>query len=215
MPGWVQARTGNDPLSRLDQQARAARLYLDGENTRYVHLMDGGISDNLAMRSMISAMMVITGESEAQERFDFSHIRRILMISADGQAANDASTARQQHLSGLGQIFSAVSGTQIDTYNFETLVLANNELEKVRETVRKRRCADGPTARDGRPCGDVESFFVHLSLAGVADEAERKKLQSIPTGLTIDPADVTLLVAAGEEQVRQSAGLAAFRDSLK
>lgn len=126
-----------------------------------------------------------------------------------------ASTAGEQHLSGLGQIFSAVSDIQIDTYNFETLVLTNNELEKVRETVRKARCADGPMAADGHPCGDVKSFFVHLSLAGVADEAERKKLQSIPTGLTVDPADVALLVAAGADQVRNSPGLASFRDSLK
>ena len=108
-----------------------------------------------------------------------------------------------------------MSGTQIDTYNFETLVLANNELNKVRETVRKSRCAEGPTVADGRPCGDVQSFFVHLSLAGIASEAERKKLQAIPTGLTIDPEDIALLVAAGEQQVRQSSGLAAFRDSLK
>jgi len=215
VPAWVRLQTGSDPLSRLDQQARAARLYLDGENTRYVHLMDGGISDNLAMRSMISAMMVITGESETEARFDFSHIRRILMISADGQAANDASTARQQHLSGLGQIFSAVSGTQIDTYNFETLVLANSELDAAREAVRKQRCAHGLMAADGHACGDVQSFFVHLSLAGIVDEAERRKLQAIPTGLTIDPADIALLIAAGEEQVKSSSGLASFRDSLK
>jgi len=34
------------------------------------------------------------------------------------------------------------------------------------------------------------------------DEAERKKLQAIPTGLTIDLAGTALLVAAGEEFLR-------------
>ena len=38
--------------------------------------------------------------------------------------------------------------------------------------------------------------------------------RQIPTGLTIDAADIALLVAAGEEQVRNSSGLATFRDSL-
>ncbi|HEY4075417.1 MAG TPA: patatin-like phospholipase family protein [Rhizomicrobium sp.] len=213
-PAWLRGYTGTDPLSRVHEQARAARIYLDAENTRYVHLMDGGISDNLAMRGIINAMLVITGASGVEERFNFSAIRRIVLISADGEAANDAATARREVLSSLGQIFSAVSGGQIDSYNFETMVLAKGALDGVRDTVRKQRCAKGPVAADGHACGDVESYFVHLSLAGVTDPAERERLQQIPTGLTIDPADVALLVAAGEAQVKNSPMLIKFRDSL-
>ena len=213
-PAWLRGYTGSDPLSRVQEQARAARIYLDAENTRYVHLMDGGISDNLAMRGIINAMLVITGASGVQERFDLSAIRRIVLISADGEAANDASTARKEVLSSLGQIFGAVSGTQIDSYNFETMVLAKAALDGVRDTIRKQRCAKAAMAADGHPCGDVESYFVHLSLAGITDPAEREKLQQIPTGLTIDSADVALLVAAGEAQVKSSPTLIQFRDGL-
>jgi NTE family protein len=216
VPGWVKADTDNQSFSRMHQQAQSARAYLDGDRTRYVHLMDGGISDNLAMRSMISAMLLLAGEGDSAGLLSqFAHVRRILLISADGQSANDAATAKQKHLSGLGQIFNAVSGTQIDTYNFETMVLAKQQLEAVRDALRDERCRGGPIAADGHPCGDVESYFVHLSLAGIADDAERTRLQQIPTGLTIDPADIALLAAAGEQQVKSSSVLAAFRDSLK
>jgi NTE family protein len=214
VPLWVRGATGTDPLSRVNEQAEAARLYLDADATRYVHLMDGGIADNLAMRSMINVMLVVTGDAAAEASIDLTHIRRILLISADGQAANDAATAKNRHLSGLGQIFNAVSGTQIDSYNFETMVLAREEIDALRDAVRKQRCAEGRVASDGHPCGDVQSYFVHLSLAGITDEAERRRLQAIPTGLTIDPGDVAQLVAAGEEQVRSSPDLAAFRDSI-
>jgi hypothetical protein len=57
-------------------------------------------------------------------------------------------------------------------------------------------------------------FLAHLSLAGVADPAERERLAKIPTGLTIAAPDVARLVAAGEDQVKQSPDLAAFRNSL-
>ncbi len=214
-PAWVRGDSGaGDPLSRTHQLAREARLYLDADKTRYVHLMDGGIADNLAMRGMINAMLVLNGEVGAAGRVDLSRIRRIVLISADGEAANDASTARKQHLSGLGQIFGAVSGTQIDSYNFETMVLAGAEIKRLRDVVRKQRCELGPTSADGHPCGDVESYFIHLSLDGVSDEAERTRLQAIPTGLTIDPADIALLVSAGEEQVKQSATLVDFRNHI-
>jgi len=107
-----------------------------------------------------------------------------------------------------------VSGTQIDRYNFETMVLTRQQLDILRNAIRKERCASGPVAADGYPCDDVQVFLAHLSLAGIADKAERERLAKIPTGLTIDAPDIALLVAAGENQVRQSPELAAFRDSL-
>jgi NTE family protein len=215
VPRWVRDDEGrNDPLSRTHQLAGISRLYLDGEATRYVHLMDGGISDNLAMRGMVNTIMVITGATDISERFNLAAIRRIVLISSDGQSANDAATAREEHLGGLGQMFSAVSGTQIDSYNFETMILARQQLDVLKETVRQARCAQGPVAADGHPCDDVQTFFAHLSLAGIKDDAERKRLAAIPTGLTIDAPDVALLVAAGAAQVQQSPDLAAFRDSL-
>jgi hypothetical protein len=60
----------------------------------------------------------------------------------------------------------------------------------------------------------VQSYLVHLSLAGIADAPTRQKLQAIPTGLDLSQEDVRLLVAAGEGQVRNSAELAQFRAGL-
>jgi NTE family protein len=214
-PGWIQSDASTDPLDRVHLEAQTARQYLDADATRWVHLFDGGISDNLAMRAMISIMLVITGQENAGSKFDLTHVRRILFISADGQAANDASSAKQKRLSGLGQILNAVSGTQIDAYNFETLALARETLGKVREAVIRQRCAQGSVSPDGHACGDVESFFAHLSLAGVADPVEREHLQGIPTGLTVDKLDVDRLVVAGQTQVMESREIQAFRDSLR
>jgi NTE family protein len=215
VPRWIRDDAVNgDPLSRTHQFADIARTYLDGDSTRYVHLMDGGISDNLAMRGMINTIMVITGATDISKHFNLAAIRRVVLISSDGQSENDAATAREEHLTSLGQMFSVVSGTQIDAYNFETMVLARQQLDVLKETVRKARCAQGPIAADGHPCEDVQTFFAHLSLAGIKDDAERKRLAKIPTGLTIDTPDVALLVAAGEAQVKESPDLAAFRDSL-
>jgi NTE family protein len=214
-PTWLRADPGPDPSSRVAKQAENARVYLDPDGTHYVHLMDGGISDNLAMRGIITTILVLTGVTSPELEVDFRHFRRIVLVSADGQSANDASTARKKLLSSLGQIVSAVSGTQIDSYNFETMVLARSMLDNVRDRLRKERCAAGPVAPDGTLCGDVESYFVHLSLAGIADPAERARLEKIPTGLTIDAADTARLVLAGEEQVKSSPELASFRDSLR
>ena len=213
-PSWLSGDIPHDPLSRVDRQKEIAETYLDSENTRYVHLLDGGISDNLAMRGIINVILVLTGVANS-DRFDFTHIRRILLISSDGQSVSDDSTARKRNLSGLGQIFSAVSGTQIDSYNFETMILANNMVADLRDTISKKRCAGGPISPDGHPCNDVQSFFVHLSLQEIKDPAERARLQSIRTGLTIPHDDVARLEVAGQTVVATSPELIAFRNSLR
>ena len=212
-PGWVKNADVRGDLSRQRNLAELARLYLDPKKTSYVHLMDGGIADNLAMRFMIETALAYGNNLERIREVGGTHIRRIILISADGESSRDSSWPQERTVTGLGQIFSAVSGAQIDSYNFETLILANSELERVGTLLKKLRCAEAPVI-DGYPCDDVQVFFEHLSLSDIADAAEREKLQHIPTGLTIPDADVDQLMAAGEKQVRESKVLAEFRDSL-
>jgi len=212
-PTWVEAAAAGGPLSRERQLAELAHLYLDPAKTSYVHLMDGGIADNLAMRFMIETGIAYGDNVDRIREAGFNHARRILLISADGESSRDSSWPQQRNVSGLGQIFSAVSGTQIDSYNFETLILANSELTHLVAFLKKMRCDEAPII-EGHPCDDVQGFFEHLSLSAIADASEREKLQHIPTGLTIPDADVDALVAAGEKQVRDSKVLGEFRDSL-
>jgi NTE family protein len=57
-PGWLRRVTEAqrlDPRSRVGVEARGADRYLDNDRTRYVHLVDGGVSDNLARRGGIHA----------------------------------------------------------------------------------------------------------------------------------------------------------------
>jgi NTE family protein len=82
---------------------------------------------------------------------------------------------------GLGRIFSAVSGTQIDTYNFETLVLAEERVRTLAERFRALRCTMGPVI-DGHPCGDVEGHLVHIALSGIDDPAARARGGAVSAG---------------------------------
>ncbi len=191
-----------DELSRRALLARTADRYLDPERTRYVHLMDGGIADNLALRAAINGVIALDENSDAFRRVAMT-TRRVLVLSVDGQSAADPALPKQRVVTGLGQIFGAVSGTQIDAYNFETLILANNEVIRLVEKLRRVRCAQARTI-EGHDCADVRGALVHISLASIPDPQQRRRLQAIPTGLTIPDVDVDLLVGAGETLVRQN-----------
>jgi NTE family protein len=191
-----------DALSRRALLARTANRYLDPERTKFVHLLDGGISDNLALRGVVNGGIALDDTSDAFRRVALK-ARRILVLSVDGQSAPDPSLSKQRVVTGLSQIFGAVSGTQIDAYNFETLVLTDSELRNLVESVRKVRCAQERVI-EGYNCDDVRGALVHISLASIPDPQERQRLQAIPTGLTIPDEDVDLLVSSGEQLVQQN-----------
>lgn len=213
-PGWVTQAATRPPQSREFQLAQVARQYLDPKRTQYVHLMDGGIADNLAMRTLINSIIAY-GERAAEVRATGQQvIRRVLMMSIDGQASADSSWPLSRTVTSLGQIFEAVSGTQIDSYNFETLTLAQEKLQDMKDALSAIRCGEARVI-GGYPCDDVEVYFLHLSLAGIEDAALRESLRSIPTGLTIPDEAVDQLVAAGRSFVVNSPVLAAFRRDLQ
>lgn len=196
-PSWAEPAS---VTSRRAELARLTNTYADPEVTRWIHLMDGGIADNLALRGLLNILTSQTDDS-AIFRALAQRTRRILILSVDGEAAADRSLGRQRVVTGIGQVLNAVSGTQIDAYNFETLAVTRDKVQHLVRVFRDLRCAEAPTIA-GRPCADVQGEFIHVSLGGIDDPTWRARLEAIPTGLTIPDADVDALVQYGEELVR-------------
>jgi hypothetical protein len=87
----------------------------------------------------------------------------------------DESWTQQRTVTGIAQIFSAVSGTQIDRYNFETLVLARDVLADWVRATKEARCGMAQEI-DHYPCDGVRGYFIHLSLQNIEDEEVRRAL---------------------------------------
>ncbi len=211
-PGWlrrISPAERQDPLSRTGAEAIKAERYLDASRVRYLHLSDGGVSDNLAMRGAGGAMQTIS-ESDLKTR-RLIGVRRLLVISIDGQGTQDSSVAERKEVGGLFALLGLVSGGQIDSYNFETLTTVSQQVQALAAKLRAARCGQAPVI-DGAPCGDVEAATLHLSLAAMQDSAARDKLLAIPTGLSLQRAEVDLLVNAGHDAVTNSAALRKFLD---
>jgi NTE family protein len=157
---------------------------------------------------------VAPNDPRLAERLGLLRMRRVLVVSVDGQAAADPSWSNSRTVSSVRQIFRAVSGTKIDQYNFETFLFAQSAIRTFVNDLRRSRCASAPTI-DDHPCDDVQAFFAHVSLADISDPATRQRLESIRTGLTIDDQDIDLLVDMGMKGVENSPEIRQFLDSLE
>jgi NTE family protein len=91
-------------------------------------------------------------------------VRRILVISVDGQSAPNPNWPRQRIVSGLGQIISAVKSTQVGAYNIETLIAVQATVDDLVAHLRRLRCRQGPVIRD-YACRDVAAKVLRISLS--------------------------------------------------
>jgi NTE family protein len=87
-----------DELSRRALLARTANRYLDPDRTQYVHLMDGGIADNLALRGVANGAIALD-ESNDSFRGVALKARRVLVLSVDGQSATDPALSKERVVS--------------------------------------------------------------------------------------------------------------------
>src|SRR5262249_26038285 len=141
LPSPLPPRKGQVANSDLRTRVLLENLerYADGERTPWVHVMDGGISDNLALRVLLNDILLL---DPGAERFAarLLPVRRILVISVDGQAAPNPNWPRQRVVSGLGQIISAVTSAQIGAYNIETLIAVKSTVDDLVDKLRALRC---------------------------------------------------------------------------
>ena len=183
--------------------------YSDGRRVPWIHLMDGGISDNLALRVLLNDMLLL---DLRMDRFaaGLLPIRRILVVSVDGQATPNPNWPRQRVVSGIGQIISAVTSTQIGAYNIETLIAVESTIDDLVHQLKVLRCRQGPVI-NGFACDDVAAKVLRVSLSDYPDPETRSRLTAVRTGLTLPREQVDALVAAGRTMIGRDAGtIAAF-----
>ena len=86
------------------------------------------------------------------------------------------------------------------------------QAREIARALRTARCNRAPVI-DGTPCDDVRAELIHISLAEMPEGPEKAQLLGIPTGLTLQPHDVDLLVAAGRAAITTSEPLRSFLDN--
>jgi NTE family protein len=176
-PAWVDPYLAiPDELSRRRQLALLASSYLDKRDEAYVHLLDGGVSDNLGLRGLMQ-MLAPTTEEATLDAESLNKLRHVLIVSVDGQAEPDRQMTEVPYLDSVFRVIGAVTSTAIDRYGFETLIV-HLSLSDIADDENRTALAAIPTGltiadqdvealiaagRDAALCdGDMRDFFKSL-----------------------------------------------------
>lgn len=192
-PELVEAlREHSDVSRRRRRDAEQVATYLDKKRA-YIHLVDGGVADNLGLRGPLETITLAGGIRARFRQLAVERPSHIAVIVVNAEVHPDPPYSVTAAGPGLAAMLSAVSGVQIYSYNFETLELVNENLREWRAEL----------SRDD-PARPIDTYISEIAFAGVADDQERHYLNELPTSFSLSDEQIDRLIAVGRRELRRS-----------
>jgi len=176
---WIGAIL-NDPTasSRLRYVASQAGSYVTGQR-RFIHLLDGGLSDNLGLRGAIDRAMAreeFTGVPNVAPKLP----RRIAIIVVNAHTDSDYGWDVNKYSLGLGALLGSLSQVTVGHYSFETIELFREVMMRIS---RERADSRGETNDGEGP--ETATYIIELHFRQLANELDRRFFNSVPTSLQL------------------------------
>ena len=198
-PQWM-TRALRDRHESVRRYAVAADLqsYLDSDKRKYIHLLDGGLSDNLGLRAVLDRL-ALAGAGELADNYPRRSVRRIVRIAVNAQVRNDYPQLDQfAEVPTLNAIAFAVANTT-DRFNVETLAYARSALNDAANELAKRQINAGIPDGD-----DVQAMLIEISFDDLDSEEERAYFNALPTSFNLPPDAIDRLREIGARLLRDS-----------
>lgn len=180
----LQTRAANSP--QLSQVVDALNSYAQKEQRRYIHLVDGGITDNLGLLAIYEMIELAGGAGNLFNSPGGEPTRRFVVISVNAATSPQYGMELSSAAPSMADTINLVTDVQLHRTNAATMALLKDSIQRWATDL------SGP----GSP---VESYFVEIDFKSLA-QAERKRfLNQIPTSFSLNKQQVDELIAVGRE----------------
>lgn len=198
-PRWVQ-QASSGPLHQtwsLRAKRRAADFdsFLDSSEATgrpWIHLIDGGVSDNLGLRGPLESSIARGGFGPLLKRMGVSGVRKVVFVVVSAEVLPDLGIDRTGEPPSIRQMASAVLDALMNNISFETKTWLRSSFQYWREEAK-----DMAAQPDSPYAGVPEFYLIETSLQEIADRAERDRMMAVPTTFKLEPAQVESLIRAG------------------
>ncbi|HTS20246.1 MAG TPA: patatin-like phospholipase family protein [Casimicrobiaceae bacterium] len=201
---------GHRPAGRALAMLRDMRSFEDGADRPYIHLVDGGISDNLGVRAMLETFEQLEASVGYQRALRIDEVRRIAVFVVNSASDPRTDWDRHERPPNDVQILIKATGVPIDRYSYEAVELLKDVAARW-DSTRALRAA-GVFANAGNPAlaraaarvPNIDIYAINVAFDEVPGEAERRYLKDLPTSFALPPEAVDRLRAAAGAVLRAS-----------
>ena len=211
-PPWME-QASKDLLVNPPRfnRARIARSYLDSEQRKYVHLLDGGVSDNIGLRGQLQAIRSNDLSWSLVNKINLRKIKKLVVIVVDARTDPQTKIDKTPDSPGLGTLIDVISSVPMSNYSFDTVQQLLDTFESWQKDqaayagckgILQNQCPAGkmPT----RPPNRAEAFAMYVGFDQIKDAKERRSFLNLPTTFVLPKDDVDKLRKIGPQILDQS-----------
>ena len=213
-PAWVRDVAKPEgrprPAGRAVERYREMQAFQNSQDRPYIHLVDGGVADNLGVRPVLETLEELILSPAFRGEVGFGVFRRIVLIVVNARSAPRTDWDRKEAPPGTVVQLLQASGVPIDRYSFETIETMKDKQEIYawrRELLIARARLAGATEAEAEASVPLPKLAVHaldVSFENLPDPKEREYLMNLPTSFALPPEDVDRLRQAAGQLLRQS-----------
>ena len=202
-PRWLESTLWNQ-YPRFLEAASKIRAYSNIEGRPYIHLVDGGLADNLGLRAVSELVKLHGGAEQTLDDFNLNKTKKIIIISVNAAQQPTMEINKSKNPPSLFRAVDAATTIQLNRYNRETIRLFKDDVSQWQQEISIARCGQ-------EICKQAIDFhFVDISLANIRNNNKRQMLQQLPTSFSLEPEAIDQLIDSAGELLDESTDFQEF-----
>ena len=212
-PAWVKLFVDSDnpprPAARAIRSLTSEEAFGDSVHRPYLHLVDGGVSDNVGMRGVLDSLEILEALHDNGMPTMLDSVRRVIVFIVNSVSSPPTNWDESESPPGTVDILLKSAGTPIDAFSFEAVELLKDTAAKWRSA---RLVGNSPAMAANKdptvaaalrvPKADI--YAIDVSFAALEDKAEQAYLNQQPTSFVLTPDAVDRLRAAASSIILNS-----------
>lgn len=211
-PPWMETASKDllDNPPRFNR-ARVARSYLNKRERPYLHLLDGGIADNIGLRSVMAALGSNDVSWSLPNKMNQGQIKKLIVIVVDARTEPKTEMDKTPGSPCLYRIVDTVASVPMSNYSFDTVQMLMDTFDEWRrdseyyadcEDVLREACPEA--VMPDKPPVPVDTYGVYVGFDQIRELKEREYFLNMPTAFCLKEKEVDDLLKAGPKILDES-----------
>jgi NTE family protein len=191
-PDWLQVirnRADAEHNSELATLAAGLESYTDKDQRKFIHFVDGGITDNVGVRAFYDVVELMGGPEAYLNKTNQVPASKLVVITIDASTSPVYAMDETNRQPSIREAMSAMSGVQLHRYNNASIDLLQNALFRWTKVM-------------STPEQPVTPYFIEVSFENIKESPLRQFFNTIPTSFFLENVQVDKLIEAGRQLLR-------------
>jgi NTE family protein len=222
-PAWVSRVIDSSGSSlEIRNKALTFRRYQDRQESRYLKLYDGGVTDNLGLQGFDMTRERKDSPIEPISPKRAVSMENLLFIVVNASAKTGKNFQKQiegpDGLDGIGAVVDTLMATATvrtrDDF-FQAMQFLRADIIEYRCSLSEQRVRELIGDQQGWDCKDVNFDILDLSFEKIKDQSLRARLEEVPTAYVLPREQTDLLIEAAGELLRNDPQFRAFLERVQ